>query len=138
MFETILVAIDHSDHSQRALFTAKDLAKCTGGKVRIVHVREVSLGRKSGPVSTEFSQEANALVEDAVKAVTADGIAATGVLRETHSGRVASEILAEAAASEATVVVLGARGLTDLEGLVMGSTTHKVLHLGTLPVLVVR
>jgi len=36
------------------------------------------------------------------------------------------------------VVVLGARGLTDLEGLVMGSTTHKVLHLGTLPVLVVR
>ncbi len=138
MFETILVAIDHSDHSQRALLTAKDLAKCVGGKVRIVHVREVSVGRKSVPASAEFSDEANALVEDAVKAVTADGIAATGVVRETHLGRVAPEILGEAADSEASVVVLGARGLTDLEGLVLGSTTHKVLHLGTLPVLVVR
>jgi nucleotide-binding universal stress UspA family protein len=138
VFETILVAIDHSGHSQHALFTAKDLAKCTGSKVRIVHVREVSVGRKSPPVSTEFSEEANALVEDAVKAVTADGIAATGVVRHTHAGRVASEILQEAADSGASLIVLGARGLTDLEGLVMGSTTHKVLHLGTLPVLVMR
>ena len=138
MFDTILVAIDHSDHSQHALFTAKDLAKCVGGKVRIVHVREVLVGRKFGPVSKEFSEEANALVENAVKAVTADGIAATGVVRHSHTGRVASEILEEAADSEASVVVLGARGLTDLEGLVIGSTTHKVLHLGTLPVLVVR
>lgn len=138
MFETILVAIDHSDHSQRALSTAKDLAKCAGGKIRIVHVREAPVGRKFGPVSTEFSEEADALIEDAVKAVTADGIAATGVVRDSHTGRVASEILDEAADSEASVVVLGARGLTDLAGLVLGSTTHKVLHLGTLPVLVVR
>jgi nucleotide-binding universal stress UspA family protein len=33
---------------------------------------------------------------------------------------------------------LGSRGHTELVGLIIGSTTHKVLHLGTLPVLVVR
>jgi len=138
VFETILVAIDHSDHSQRALSIAKDLAKCAGGNIRVVHVREAPIGRKFGPVSTEFSEEANALVEDAVKAVTADGIAATGVVRDSHAGRVASEILDEAADSKASVVVVGARGLTDLAGLMLGSTTHKILHLGTLPILVVR
>jgi len=70
--------------------------------------------------------------------VTADGIAATGVVRDSHAGRVASEILDEAADSKASVVVVGARGLTDLAGLMLGSTTHKILHLGTLPILVVR
>jgi nucleotide-binding universal stress UspA family protein len=35
-------------------------------------------------------------------------------------------------------MVLASRGLSDLAGLVIGSTTHKVLHLGHFPVLVVR
>lgn len=137
MFETILVAIDHSEHSQHALSAAKDLAKLSGGKVRVVHVREMSIG-KPGPVPKEFTDQATALVDDAVKALQADGIEATSVVHDSHTGRVASVIIADAADSGASVIVLGSRGLTDLEGLVVGSTTHKVLHLGSLPVLVVR
>jgi len=137
VFESILVAIDHSDHSQHALSAAKDLAKSSGGKVRVVHVREMSIG-KPGPVPKEDTDAAEALVNDAVKALTAEGIDATSVVHDSHTGRVASVILEDALESGATMIVLGSRGLTDLEGLVMGSTTHKVLHLGTLPVLVVR
>jgi len=137
VFETILVAIDHSDHSQHALSVAKDLAKATGGAVRVVHVREMSIG-KPGPVPKEDTDEANALVDDAVKALTAEGVKATSVVHDSHTGRVVPVILEEAAESGASVMVMGSRGRTDLEGLVMGSTTHKVLHLGTLPVLVVR
>ena len=137
MFETILVAIDHSDHSQHALSAAKDLAKATGGAARVVHIREMSIG-KPGPVPKEDTDEANALVDEAVKALTAEGIKATSVVRDSHTGRVAPVLLEEAAELGADVIVMGSRGRTDLEGLVMGSTTHKVLHLGTLPVLVVR
>ena len=137
MFETILVAIDHSDHSRHALSAAKALAKTANGKIRVVHVREMSIG-KPGPVPKEFTDEANSLAEEAVKALTAEGVSATSIVRTSHTGRVASEIIEEAADSGASVIVMGSRGLTDLEGLVMGSTTHKVLHLGTLPVLVVR
>jgi nucleotide-binding universal stress UspA family protein len=36
------------------------------------------------------------------------------------------------------VIVMGTRGLTDLTGLVLGSTAHKVIHLADRPVLVVR
>jgi nucleotide-binding universal stress UspA family protein len=137
MFETILVAIDQSDRAQRVLSMAEDLAKCAGGKVRIVHVRELSSG-KFGPVPKESANWAVSFVDEAVKAMEADGLVATGVVRDSDAGRVASAILDEAADSDASVIVLGARGLTDLEALVVGSTTHKVLHLGTLPVLVVR
>ena len=66
------------------------------------------------------------------------GVSATGVVRSSHTGRVAAEIIEEADESGSSVIVMGTRGRTDLEGLVMGSTTHKVLHLGTTPVLVVR
>jgi nucleotide-binding universal stress UspA family protein len=137
VFETILVGIDHSDHSQHALSAATELAKAAKGQVRVVHVREMSIG-KPGPVPKEFTDEANAVVDEAVKALAAGGLTATGTVRDSHTGRVAGEILAEAASSGASVIVMGSRGLTDLEGLVLGSTTHKVLHLGAIPVLVVR
>jgi nucleotide-binding universal stress UspA family protein len=51
---------------------------------------------------------------------------------------VASQILEEGDEWGASVMVLASRGLSDLAGLVIGSTTHKVLHLGHFPVLVVR
>ena len=63
---------------------------------------------------------------------------ATGNLRTALTGHVATEILDEANEWGASVIVLASRGLTDLAGLVIGSTTHKVLHLGHIPVLVVR
>jgi len=58
------------------------------------------------------------------------------------SGHVAREILDEAEDeaedAHASTIVMGTRGLSDLGGIVIGSTTHKVLHLGKIPVLVVR
>jgi nucleotide-binding universal stress UspA family protein len=36
------------------------------------------------------------------------------------------------------VIVMGSRGRSDLTGLVLGSTAHKVIHLTDRPVLVVR
>jgi nucleotide-binding universal stress UspA family protein len=53
-------------------------------------------------------------------------------------GRAARVILELASAEGADVIVLGSRGLSDLAGLVLGSVTHKVLHLAHCPVLVVR
>ena len=122
---------------RRAFVAAKQLAKGTGGKVRLVHIRE-SFASKPGPVP-DFSDADAILVEESLAELTAEGIEATGVVYDSHhSRRVASAILEEATDCGASLIVIGSRGLSDLVGMVVGSTTHKVLHLGTLPVLVVR
>jgi nucleotide-binding universal stress UspA family protein len=137
VFETILVAVDHSEHSRRAFQAAVELAKSTGGRVRVVHIRESSTN-KTGPIPVFTDLDAS-LVEDSLKELTEQGVEATGVVYDSHHARrVASAILEEATDSGASLIVIGSRGLSDLVGLVVGSTTHKVLHLGTLPVLVVR
>ncbi len=41
------------------------------------------------------------------------------------------------AAHKADVIVVGARGLSELQGMVFGSVLHKVLQMTGLPVLVV-
>jgi nucleotide-binding universal stress UspA family protein len=52
-------------------------------------------------------------------------------------GKLAVVINDEAHSVGATLIILGSRGLTDLEGLMVGSTTHRLLHLTDLPVLII-
>jgi nucleotide-binding universal stress UspA family protein len=40
--------------------------------------------------------------------------------------------------SGADLIITGSRGLTDLQGLVLGSFTHKLIQLSKIPVLVAR
>ncbi|MGO8877125.1 MAG: universal stress protein [Acidimicrobiales bacterium] len=138
MFEKILVALDESEHSKKALATAGDLAEMSKGEVRVVHVREVPLGMGGPLTEIEPSQEALAFVDESVKSLTARGITASGAVRNSHNGRIAAEIIDESGSFGASVIVVGSRGVTALEGLVIGSIAHKVLHLSTLPVVVIR
>jgi nucleotide-binding universal stress UspA family protein len=51
---------------------------------------------------------------------------------------VAGAILAVAGDFHPGVIVMGSRGLSVLEGLLLGSVSHKVIQLADSPVLVVR
>ena len=53
-------------------------------------------------------------------------------------GHAAREIIEDAKEHGAGVIVMGSQGRSDLAGLVLGSTAHKVIHLAHLPVLVIR
>ena len=138
MFEKVLVAIDGSSQAEHALSAAQQLASLSGGEVRVVHVREVAFAGRLGALPTEGQAEAEKLVDEAVAELTKAGMTVTGVVRGGQLGHVASQILEEGDEWGASVMVLASRGLSDLAGLVVGSTTHKVLHLGQFPVLVVR
>lgn len=43
-----------------------------------------------------------------------------------------------AASEDAGLIVMGSRGMSDWEGLLVGSVAHKVVHLSSVPVLIVR
>lgn len=138
MFEKVLVAVDGSSHAEKALKAGGELARLGDGEVRVLHVREVYMFPRGGDSSEEDRQQAADLVEGAVERLRVKGVKASGATRAAINGRVAREILDEAREWGATTLVMASRGLTDLSGIVLGSTTHKVLHLTDLPVLVVR
>jgi nucleotide-binding universal stress UspA family protein len=138
MFEKMLVALDESEHSKKTLLAATDLAKVVGGEVNVLHVREGHFIGRAGAVPDEADDDAKKVVEQALKAFQDAGVQATGTLRSALHGRVAREILDQATESGSSMIIMGSHGAGTFEGTLLGSTTHKVLHLGQLPVFVVR
>jgi len=138
MYEKVLVAIDRSENSNRALTAARELASLSDGEVRVLHLREQEVIPRMGLVADESPEEAHLWLESAVDELRNAGVKATGEVRNTIYGHAAREIVADARLHNAGVIVMGSKGRSDLAGLLLGSTAHKVIHLADRPVLVVR
>ena len=128
MYERVLVALDHSDVAQRALAAARDLALLSKGEVWVLHLREREVIAQMGDVPSESAAEAGSPVSAAVEELTKAGVTAHGEVRNTTYGHAAREILADAKEHDVGVIVMGTRGRSELAGLVVGSTAHKVIH----------
>lgn len=139
MYEKILVAVDHSEITARVLNAALELASLSQGEVWVLHLREREpMGKTGLLMSAESSGEADEAVTAAVETLTKAGVKARGAVRSTVFGYAAREIIHDAKEHDTDVIVMGSRGRSDLAGLVLGSTAHKVIHLADRPVLVVR
>ena len=138
MYDRILVAVDHSEPSHRAVLAARDLAVLSKGEIRVLHLREREPGTKGLPVMDETAEDALDMVREAVEALARAGVKAQGEVRHTIYGYAAREIVADAKDYDADVIVMGSRGRGDLAGMILGSTAHKLIHLTDRPVLVVR
>jgi nucleotide-binding universal stress UspA family protein len=138
MYERVLVAVDHSEVAQRALAAARELALLSKGEVWVLHLREREVIAQMGDVPSESAADAGSPVSAAVEELTKAGVTAHGEVRNTTFGHAAREIMADAKEHDVAVIVMGTRGRSDLAGMVLGSTAHKVIHLADRPVLVVR
>jgi len=137
MYERLLVAVDHSEVSDRVIAAARDIATLSKGKVWVLHLQEREFGRV-GRAPVESDEEAREAVTQGVQALIQAGVDAQGEVREALHGHAAREIVEDAKKHDAGVIIMGSRGRSDLAGLVLGSTAHKVIHLTDRPVLVVR
>lgn len=139
MYDKILVAVDQSPVSDRAVLAARDLALLSKGEVWVLHVREFELGGRAGVLPPrETADEASAEAAASVETLTQAGVKAHAVVKKAMYGYAAREIVADAIELGCGVIVMGSRGRGDLAGLVLGSTAHKVIHLTDRPVLIVR
>ncbi len=138
MYERLLVAVDQSEVTERVVAAARGLAALSKGEVWVLHLREREVIDRMGLVPSESDAEAKTAVDEAVAALTKAGVTAHGEVRNTVFGHAAREILEDAREHDVGVIVMGSRGRSDLAGLVLGSTAHKVIHLSDRPVLVVR
>jgi nucleotide-binding universal stress UspA family protein len=137
MFQTIMVAIDGSESSERAVELARGLATRLHSEVVVLHVRE-RMPSRSGAFDLETLEEAAGLVDRVVASVKDAGASARGELIDGISGHTAKSISEAAREAGAELIVVGSRGLTDFGSMMLGSVTHRLLHVGQIPVLIAR
>ncbi len=137
MFEKVLLAVDGSEPARRAIPLAIDIAKKSGGEVIVFHAREHTVAR-GGDWDLEAAPDAQAAVDDVCRTIAGAGVEARPEVTRVLVGRVAQAIMTAADEHGADLVVMGSRGLSDLQGLLVGSVAHKVIHLSRRPVLVAR
>jgi len=91
-----------------------------------------------GTYVVEQSYEDANFVDEMVRALKDAGVSARSEVQTAPLGGVPHVILEMAKELDAGFIVMGSRGLSEWEGLFLGSVTHRVLHLAECPVFVVR
>jgi nucleotide-binding universal stress UspA family protein len=140
MFEKILLAVDGSEHALLSARTAADLARTVKSKeLRIVVVYDFIppyLGEPNMQYAIDARlEDAKAILENAVKAV---GDISCEIHTELIEGSTAESIIEVATTRMSDVIVMGSRGHGTLAGLLLGSTSQKVVAHAPCPVLIVR
>ena len=108
MYERLLVAVDHSEVSDRVIAAARDIASLSKGKVWVLHLQEREWGRINRP-RTESDAQAREAVTQGVQALIQAGIDAQGEVREALYGHAAREIVEDAKKHDAGVIIMGSR-----------------------------
>lgn len=145
MYRKILVAIDDSATSTRALDEAIRLATDQRAQLCIVHAVE-PLAATLYPEAGMFADELLASLRDSAKSLLARasaraarrGITARTALIDNGGYPVAQLVLAYAKRWKPGVIVLGTHGRRGLQHLLMGSDAETILREATVPVLLVR
>ncbi|HYB89274.1 MAG TPA: universal stress protein [Streptosporangiaceae bacterium] len=142
MSKNILLAVDAASHDPvRHVLAAADmtreLIRDSGDHVIVLHVHEFATGR-FGRMQVDCGDgEGEQVVEKIVSDLRAAGISAEGEIGEAHIGHVAAAVLKAARRHDARLVVLGSSSRTDLPRMPLGSVAARLLHMATLPVLIV-
>lgn len=141
--ETIVVGVDGSEGAAAALEFAATEAALRKARLRIVSAWEVPVAAYGGGFAPSLDAETLDAFRIRAQQV-ADGAHTTmKKLQPSLEGEAAAvegqpaEVLLEQAA-DATLIVVGNRGLGGFKSLLLGSVSQQVVHHATCPVVVVR
>ncbi len=135
MYKKILVPIDGSAHSTRALQEAIKIAKTTDGTITLLTVQPSRPKILSAPKQPSSDATKSIILAEGQKLVQAEGVFAESVLLE---GNVIDQIVNTAKEGNFDLVVIGARGLSRFEEVLLGSVSHGVVERAPCPVIVTR
>lgn len=138
MYNHILLAADGSDHAFRAGKQAAQLAKASGGKVDVVYVVDGETS-KADNLNHSYQYVLEKKRREKLKRVEL-------VLKEEKTsynivflhGEPGPAIIKHANNKSYDCLVIGSRGLNNLQSLVLGSVSHKVAKRVSCPVMIVK
>lgn len=146
MYKRILVPVDGSETSNKALVTALQLAKDAGGRVQLIHVVEElaylsgyeQFGGYSEDLFKVMRENGTKVLDDGLAIAQAAGVEAEKILFDDFGGRLA-ELVADAAKQwNADLIVVGTHGRRGVGRVLLGSGAEQIIRLAPVPILVVR
>ena len=139
VFEKILVPLDGSEHSLNALEKAVQIAKKFDGKITLINVYSVSSFRMTPSqvfaYVVELRNSGESILAEGEKIVKAEGVQVEIILKEGH---IVEEILKTSREGNFDLIVIGARGISKMKEILLGSVSHGVTTHAPCPVLVVK
>jgi nucleotide-binding universal stress UspA family protein len=144
----MLVAVDGSSNSDRALDYALNLAEKCGASVLLLNVFQLPAFYESPEEPPAYSASRAGYIKDlkAVHEKTLAGVAAKArtlkpsleVTAEMREGEPAAQIVEAAKEGGFDLVVVGHRGWSRMRELFLGGTSERVAHLTECAVLIVK
>ncbi|OZI18821.1 hypothetical protein CAL26_14120 [Bordetella genomosp. 9] len=146
MYKKILVPVDGSETSGRALEQAVRLARLSEGKIRLIHVLDTLLYTNGferpeiyvHQMLPSMLRNGHRILADARHVLEAEGVECDCHLEECDGRRVSEIIVDHARDWKADVIVMGTHGRRGINRLVMGSDAELVVRTAPVPVLLVR
>ena len=147
MYERILVAVDGSPVSDRALDEAVKLAQLSGGELRVItivdsplrHLPDYAVYYNPEPLREAALKAADDILDKARERVGKQIQAKyERVCQERASEEIAERIELEADACAANLIVMGTHGRRGMRRLMLGSVAEGLLRVSNRPVLLVR
>lgn len=134
-----IAAIDGSELSPKVVDKAIEYAGIFEAEIILVYCHKKFPTLLGAPYNDEAISstllEAEAVVAPFIEKLESSGVTFSKRMMEEPAGTMISRV---AEVETVEMIIMGSRGLSNLEGLIVGSTTHKVLHLSSCPVLVVK
>ena len=145
MFEKILVPVDGSETSWRALAEAKELAEAFKGELLVVNVIQpynnsamlvVPLDQATiSQGNEELTKIGNSVLDTAKEKLKGFKGTASSDLEVGHPSE---RVLAVCKEKKCTAIVIGSRGLSGIAEFFLGSVSSKVSQYADVPVLIVK
>ena len=143
MIKKILVPVDFSSCSRKALKIAAQIARKTDAKILMLHLidlpsDEVGMfeeGIPTGPAAIVLMQSARDKFNEIYDSGILDGVEVDDFVDFNKPFEGISEYAVEHGVD---LIVMGSHGTSNVEGFFVGSNTEKVVRTSTVPVLVIK
>ncbi len=140
MFDKILLAVDGSDHALHAARIAAEMARGMKPKEFRIVVSYDAIPPYLGEPNMQLAIDSRKLEAEEVlaAAIKEVGEIPAEIHTEIIEGNSAEAIINVAETRKSEIIIMGSRGLGGLAGLLLGSTSQKVVAHAHCPVLIVR
>jgi len=141
VFTNILVAVDGSQASDRAIERAVDEAKAWNARLHAIYVVETGLFTSMPSDNTieilyrVLENEGNAVLEKAKKIAAKSGVTLVPHMKQGHAG---TEIIALAQQEKVDLIIAGSHGKSQTDRLLIGSVSSYIIAHSNVTTMVVR